>query len=135
MSLEAREIKLFGGISRDFAGISRKYPKSLRQKKFVLNLWPLTPDTDFGCQTNSFCKLVAPTVPPSWWPCVAHYCETISAKIRGSKRGWREGVGDKQGLKIHQGSSSELFRGFQRVFFARGQISIIGFFACTGCTT
>ena len=33
MSLEAREIKLLGGIFRDFAGISRRCPKSLRTKQ------------------------------------------------------------------------------------------------------
>ena len=32
MSSKPREIKLFGGISRDFAGISRNCPKSLRIK-------------------------------------------------------------------------------------------------------
>ena len=32
MSLETRETKLFGGISRDFAGISRTCPKCLRKK-------------------------------------------------------------------------------------------------------
>ena len=37
MSLETREIKLFGGISRDFAGISRGRPKSLRKRKFGFN--------------------------------------------------------------------------------------------------
>ena len=31
----------FGGISRDFAGISRRCPKSLRKKKFVFNYRPL----------------------------------------------------------------------------------------------
>ena len=31
-----------GGISRDFAGISRRYPKSLRKKKLVFTFWPLT---------------------------------------------------------------------------------------------
>ena len=35
---------LFGGISRDFAGISRRRPKSLREKKvfFVFNFRSLT---------------------------------------------------------------------------------------------
>ena len=28
-----------GGISRDFAGISRRRPKSLRKKSFVFNFW------------------------------------------------------------------------------------------------
>ena len=27
----------FGGVSRDFAGISRGHPKSLRKKRFVFN--------------------------------------------------------------------------------------------------
>ena len=31
----------FCGISRDFAWISRRCPKSLRNKKSVFNLWPL----------------------------------------------------------------------------------------------
>ena len=35
MSLETRETKLFGGISRDFAGISQRRPKSLRKKSFL----------------------------------------------------------------------------------------------------
>ena len=34
-SLETREIKLLGGISRDFAGISRGCPKSLRKEVCV----------------------------------------------------------------------------------------------------
>ena len=29
------------GISRDFARISRRRPKSLREKKFAFNFWPL----------------------------------------------------------------------------------------------
>ena len=32
MPLETREIKLFGGISRDFAGFSRNPPKSFEKK-------------------------------------------------------------------------------------------------------
>ena len=36
-----KEAKLFGGISRDFAGISWKRPKSLRKKMFVFNSRPL----------------------------------------------------------------------------------------------
>ena len=35
MPLETREIKLFGGISRDFAGISRGAPEKFEKKKFV----------------------------------------------------------------------------------------------------
>ena len=30
-----------GGISQDFAGISRRCPKSLRKSKFVFDYWPL----------------------------------------------------------------------------------------------
>ena len=41
MSLENREIKLFGGISRDFAGISQRRPKSLRKNVCVQFLAPL----------------------------------------------------------------------------------------------
>ena len=41
MSLEIRETKLFGGISQDFAGISRRCPKSLRKKKSVFNFQAL----------------------------------------------------------------------------------------------
>ena len=41
MSLETREIKLFGGTSQDFAGIFRKCPKTLREKRVVFNFWPL----------------------------------------------------------------------------------------------
>ena len=40
MSLETKEINFFGGISRDFAGISRRNPENLR-KEIVLNVWPL----------------------------------------------------------------------------------------------
>ena len=36
-----RKTKLFGGISRDFAGIFQGRPKSLRKKKLVFNLRPL----------------------------------------------------------------------------------------------
>ena len=35
MPLETREVNFFGGISREFAGISRGCPKSLRKKKFL----------------------------------------------------------------------------------------------------
>ena len=43
MSLETKEINFYGrDIPGDFAGISRKRPKSLRKKKFVSNFWPLT---------------------------------------------------------------------------------------------
>ena len=35
----------FGGISRDFAGISRRHPKSLRKKAFVFNFGPLKKPT------------------------------------------------------------------------------------------
>ena len=37
MSLETREIKLFGGISRDFAGISPEVPEKFEKKRFVFN--------------------------------------------------------------------------------------------------
>ena len=40
MSLEAREIKRLGGISRDFARISRGRPKSLRKKSLCSILIP-----------------------------------------------------------------------------------------------
>ena len=40
MSFETQGTKLFRGISRDFAGISRQRPKSLR-KTIVLNSRPL----------------------------------------------------------------------------------------------
>ena len=41
MPLETTEIKLFGGISRDFAGISWRCPKSLRKKSSCSIFWPL----------------------------------------------------------------------------------------------
>ena len=41
MPLETRQMKLFVGISRDFAWISRRHPKSLRKKEFVFNLCSL----------------------------------------------------------------------------------------------
>ena len=37
MSFKPRETKLFGGISQDFAGISRGRPKSLKKKRCVFN--------------------------------------------------------------------------------------------------
>ena len=37
-----RESNFFGGISRDFAGISRSCPKSLRKKKFGFNFRSLS---------------------------------------------------------------------------------------------
>ena len=40
VSLETRETYFFGGISRDFAGISRKCPKSLRKKNCVQYSFP-----------------------------------------------------------------------------------------------
>ena len=40
MPLETREIKLLGGISRDFAGISRRCPKSLRKQSLCSILVP-----------------------------------------------------------------------------------------------
>ena len=42
MSLETREIKFFGGISLEFAGISGRCPKSLRKNNlYVFNFRPL----------------------------------------------------------------------------------------------
>ena len=41
-----RDTRLFGGISRDVAGISRRHLKSLR-KKFVFNSRPLCPPKRF----------------------------------------------------------------------------------------
>ena len=48
MAFETQETKLFAGISRDFAGISRGRPKSLR-KKIAFNSCPLVFEVVIGC--------------------------------------------------------------------------------------
>ena len=69
-SSKPRESNFFGGISRDFAGISRKRPKSLRKKMFGFKFGPLLkgPFSDLNrvhakgvvlCERTSFCLLSA----------------------------------------------------------------------------
>ena len=53
-----RETKLFAGISGIFGGISRRCPKSLRTKKFVLIFGPQIPKVvTRGCAKLGCCKL------------------------------------------------------------------------------
>ena len=53
-----RDTKLFGGTSRDFAGISQGRPESLRKKKFVFNSRPLlTFETKFRGSPRTILKI------------------------------------------------------------------------------
>ena len=79
---------LFGGISRDFAGISRRCPKSLRRKGLctVLNSRPDPCSVDFGRETPKFRFDLA-----SW--VFGGCCPPIFSKEKGPKNPPRNSPG------------------------------------------